>query len=72
MAKKLPKLPKTIYGYWSDESGPNDLFLRTDPEPKSLVEVNETLRVGVYELVGYAIVKNTTNTTSETTAEAAK
>lgn len=56
------KLPKTIYGHWNEE-GTQDEYLRTDPEPASLVETGETLTVGVYELVGTAEVKNTTSTT---------
>ncbi len=55
------KLPKTIYGYWhNDGTQPSDEFLRTNDDPKELVDAGETLRVGVYELQGFVEVKNET------------
>jgi hypothetical protein len=64
MSKKSKKpaekqLPRFIYGHWY-EPGTTDEFLRTSDDPGTLVETGETLRVGVYELTGYATVKSHT------------
>ncbi|HEV7297954.1 MAG TPA: hypothetical protein VGN72_01210 [Tepidisphaeraceae bacterium] len=62
-SRQTNKLPQKIYGHWHEE-GTSDQFLRTDECPECLVENGETLKVGVYELVGYAEVKNATQVTA--------
>lgn len=66
MAKKKEQtLPQTLYGRWNDDT--DDVrYVMTDDDPAALVDKNETRRVGVYELVGYAVIENkTTNTTKQ-------
>lgn len=61
------ELPKKIYGYWNNDGGPDDEFLQTGASEASMVDVNEERRVGIYELTGYAIIKNVTTTSTEAT-----
>lgn len=56
-------LPKTIYGKW--EPMDDDFFVSTSEDANTLVENGEKLRVGIYELVGYATVENKTEVRPE-------
>lgn len=57
MAKKLPK---KIYGFWYLADSPEDIWLKTSDDPNEMVDQNESVEVGVYELVGRATITNTT------------
>lgn len=59
---KAKKLPNRLYSHWENE-GTQDEFLQTDEDPSGAVKRGETKTVGVYELVGYAEIKNTTDVT---------
>lgn len=58
------KLPKTLYGYIGSDYGrkEDEAYLHTSEEPNDLLQTGESRRVGVWELVGYAEIKNTTTT----------
>jgi hypothetical protein len=57
------KLPKRIYGKW--EPMDDEFFVNTAERAETLVERGEKLRVGIYELVGYAVVENKTEVIPE-------
>jgi hypothetical protein len=61
---KQKKPPKRIYGMWRSDTGkPEDTYFSADPNPDSMVETGQVLSVWVYELVGTAEIRNTTETT---------
>lgn len=61
---KQKKPPKRIYGLWRSDTGkPQDTYFSADPDPDSMVETGQVLSVWVYELVGTAEIRNTTETT---------
>lgn len=57
----MKKEPKRLYGYWDGKG--EDMYFGTYEDPDDAVATGETRKVGVYELVGHAQIKNSTETT---------
>lgn len=65
MAKKQQKLPEIIWGNWNTENGtrPEDRFVQVWQDPEDAAEIGETVRLGVYKLVGHIDVKTIPSST---------